>query len=513
MPRRVAIYARLSITTEESVSIERQLSSARQYAAARGWTVVQEEKDDGVSATKNRPEDRAGWRAILESETAYDAVIVWKVDRLARRVLDFLHADEALQARGAGIVAVEDPVDMTTPQGRAFATMLAVFGEMEAAAMSARVKAARRALVHAGRRVGGRPPFGFVNVPNPDGPGMVLAHDRERIGYVEEAARRALAGESLYALARWLEAEGVAPRARRGRTDGARWHEGSIEAVLRSPALAGMTPYTPGRKPLTREERRRLTRNGERPLTADDLARLRRVEVLRDADGLPVVDESVAVLTPEERRRLLAALDARKSPGTRPVRSDAGLLSGVIRCASCRQSLHRATGGGRPVYRCQAHGCKRRVTTTRDAIESHVVTEFLSIAGPLPVVRVEEDAPAEDSLRLADIEAAISDTLARMADDDADVVALGDRLASLKAARSQARTQAEAAPSVRAYRTGETFAEAWAAAANDAARRDLLTSAVEAIYLAPAKVRGGRGLDPARVEVLWRGDDPAHADD
>src|SRR4051812_6105949 len=248
--RTVAAYARLSVTTEESVSIERQLSSARAYAAARGWDVVLESKDDGVSATKNKPEDRPGWRAILESTTLFDAVIVWKVDRLARRVLDFLHADEALRTRGAGIVAVEDPIDMTTPQGRAFATLLAVFGEMEAASISARVRDARRHLLHQGRRVGGRPPFGFRNVPNPNGDGLVLAQDPERIGVVEELARRALAGESLYALARWLEAEGVSPRGRRRRNglgqleeleerdrQPARWHEASVESILRSPAL------------------------------------------------------------------------------------------------------------------------------------------------------------------------------------------------------------------------------------------------------------------------------------
>jgi hypothetical protein len=39
--RRVALYARLSVTTEESVSIERQLSSARRYAESRGWEVVE----------------------------------------------------------------------------------------------------------------------------------------------------------------------------------------------------------------------------------------------------------------------------------------------------------------------------------------------------------------------------------------------------------------------------------------------------------------------------------------
>ena len=148
--RRCVLYARLSVTKEESVSIERQLQSCRKYAEARGWEVMGEFVDDGVSATVNRPEERRGWTSLLVSGD-FDAVVIWKVDRLARRVLDFLHADETLQMRGAGLVAVEDPIDMTSPQGRAFAVMLAVFGEMEAEAIRARVRAARAQLLKDGR--------------------------------------------------------------------------------------------------------------------------------------------------------------------------------------------------------------------------------------------------------------------------------------------------------------------------------------------------------------------------
>jgi DNA invertase Pin-like site-specific DNA recombinase len=172
---RVVLYARLSITTDESVSIDRQFEAGRQYCAARGWTVVAEYKDDGVSASANAPEDRKGWQQVLNhAPGTYDLVLVWKVDRLARRVLDFLHADADLRKRGASIAAVEDPIDMSTDTGRAFATMLAVFGEMEASAIRARVKAARAALIKAGRVPGGAAPFGYCNAPNPDGPGKVL---------------------------------------------------------------------------------------------------------------------------------------------------------------------------------------------------------------------------------------------------------------------------------------------------------------------------------------------------
>src|SRR5690606_20586731 len=149
------------------------------------------------------PEDRKGWAALLAAD-GFDAVVIWKVDRLARRVLDFLHADEALQARGAGLVAVEDPIDMTSPQGRAFAVMLAVFGEMEAEGIRARVRAARAHLIKDGRFVGGGIPYGYRSTESPDGPGRVLEKDPDRIGWLGEAVGLAQQGETVNSIATWL---------------------------------------------------------------------------------------------------------------------------------------------------------------------------------------------------------------------------------------------------------------------------------------------------------------------
>ena len=76
------------VHSPRAYSSKAQLEAGRSYAASRGWTVVGEHVDDGVSATSNRPEDRAGWRAVLAEREQYDAVVIGKVDRLARRVLD-----------------------------------------------------------------------------------------------------------------------------------------------------------------------------------------------------------------------------------------------------------------------------------------------------------------------------------------------------------------------------------------------------------------------------------------
>lgn len=472
--KRVVIYARLSVSREESVSISRQTEAARKYADARGWQVVGVFTDDGVSASKVKPEDRPGWRALVASPERFDAVIVWKVDRLARRVVDFLKADEELQALDAGIVAVEDPIDMTTPSGRAFATLLAVFGEMEAAAISARVRDAHRALMKAGRRSGGRPPYGWMNVPNPNGPGLVLGQDPERIGYVSELAARAARGESLYACAKWMDASG-APRRPNANRKTESWSVASVESILRNPVLAGMTSYEPGRKA------------GSDP---DPTA------VLRDEDGMPIVDESVAILTTAERRKLLEILDAAKRPGTRAY-AGSGLLSRAVRCANCDRFLHRALAGGTPAYRCQDKVCASRPTINRANLETYVVDRLLTERGDY-WLHTFADA-SENAVELGDIEGALRDAAARLTEDNADVERLTRQIAALKELRTKAR---HTAPRRRTIITGKTVAQAWREATTDLERRAILVGQIDTLAVGPG--RRGRSDVAPRVTLTWQ---------
>ncbi|HWK25182.1 MAG TPA: recombinase family protein [Solirubrobacter sp.] len=356
--RRCALYARLSVTKEESVSIHRQLASCRGYAEARGWAVVGEFIDDGVSATANRPEDREGWSSLLAAGN-FEAVVIWKVDRLARRVLDFLHADETLQQRGAGLVAVEDPIDMTSPQGRAFAVMLAVFGEMESEATRARVRAARTHLLKAGRWPGGGVPYGYRSVVNPAGPGRVLSKDPERVNWLSQAVRMALNGTTVNAIASWLTANG-APLPNRPSSAGATWNRQTVDGLLRNPVLAGMTPHNPGRP-----------RSSKR---ADPFA------VLRDDDGAPVVNESLAVTTPEEFAALQHMLDARSVPQARKRderQATSPFLSRVARCDACDVYMCRGTNQRRPVLYCPS--CRQ--TMGRTALDPYLVRRLLAERG------------------------------------------------------------------------------------------------------------------------------------
>lgn len=479
--RRCAIYARISVSSEESVSIDRQIEAAEQYAAARGWQVVEVFKDDGVSATHNKPENRIGWRALLDSTTSYDAVIVWKVDRLARRVLDFLHADESLQARGAGIVCVEQTIDMTTPEGRGFATMLAVFGEMEAAAISARVKAARNYLIRAGRVVGGTVPYGWQSVPNPDGPGWVLSQDPDRIDYVRGMVDRVLRGASIYSLVQWLDEVGAPTPTGKGS-----WVYTTAERILRNPVLAGMTPHNPGN---------RSKRAG--------------TELLRGDDGLPVVDESFSVMSVPEWRAMVKALDERDSAQSLPraMRSKtSGLLSGLVYCGEHLDDhgkgtrMHRGTTQGRPGYSCPV--CHQTLTNFEDV----VVAEFLRQKGERVRWSVVEEVHEGGAALLPEIELRLDelDGLIRQATDRASRQGLQTEQGNLLDLRDQKRAEA---PIVTQRWEGDTqmFGDDWAEAETVEDQRTVLDDAISRLWV----VRGRPGRRSAggvlsRLTFDWK---------
>lgn len=482
--RRCVIYARISVSNEASVSIERQVQAAEQYAASRGWKVVGTFRDDGVSATYNEPKRRVGWRALLDFTEKYDAVVIWKVDRLARKTIDFLLAEQALEARGAGIVAVEDPIDMTTAQGRAFATMLAVFAQLESDTIRARVKAARAHLLRSGRVAGGAQPYGWHAVANPDGPGYVVAQDPEHIEYVVGMVDRVVQGDSLYSVLKWLDEVGAPlPRTHQSQRKRDGWAYSTVERLLRNPILAGMTAFNPGNASHTR---------------GDDVLR-------DDADGLPVVDDSVAILTPAEWRSLVRILDERDTPQTMPRAMRAktsGLLSGLLVCAEHGDKaprMWRGTVQGRASYYCRE--CHAVISN----FEEVVIEEFLRQKGERTRWSVVEETHEGGAALLPEIEQRLNelDKAIRDAAGRDERLRLQLQQSNLLDLRDEKRAQAPAV-TLRPVRHTQTFGEDWAFAEDVAERRLVLDDAVKRIWVA----RGGVGQRSkeaklARLSFEW----------
>lgn len=486
---RAVIYCRISVSNEESVSIERQVESATKYADAYGWTVVAKPFiDDGVSATHNKPEDRRAWRELLASKERFDVVLIWKVDRLARRTLDFLHAHETLQERGATLAAVEDRIDMTSPQGEAFATILAVFGQMEAATIRSRVMAARDHLLRSGRYVGGALPYGFRKIANPDGPGYIIAQDKAQAPVLREMADRTLEGNSIYSTMRWLNDAGIPTKTGRTGTDA--WRYNTVDRLMRNPLLAGMVPHNPGHV---------SKRRGE--------------DVVRDENGLPVVDEALAVMPLDQWRAMQEKLDE-PTPRRQPRamrRKHSGVLSGLVWCGDPRHDepvrMWRGTVGSgtgpRPAYTCGGPGgCHQTLSNAEDLI----VARFLAERGDQFRLTMVEEVYNEQSIQAREATIRLADLWREVVSDTTPPERVAEIMAEVPRLKELQATPAEPSEvTLRAVSSDQTYAEEWEAAETDEQRRAIIGDALDRIVVR----RGAQGAwtDKAKMDRCtfeWR---------
>jgi DNA invertase Pin-like site-specific DNA recombinase len=201
-------YVRVS--TEEQADSRAGLDAQREAilleAARRGWRVVEVVEDAGYSGEDLR---RPGIAIALEALRSHraDTLVVAKLDRLSRSMLDFAALmDRAARERWA-LVALDLGVDTTTPAGEAMANVMATFAQFERRLIAQRTKEALAQKRKAGVRLG-RPP----TLP------------REVTARI--AAERA-AGRTLAAIADGLNRDGV-PTAQGGRL----WYPSTIRAIL-----------------------------------------------------------------------------------------------------------------------------------------------------------------------------------------------------------------------------------------------------------------------------------------
>jgi DNA invertase Pin-like site-specific DNA recombinase len=112
-------YARVS-TTDQDTGL--QVAALK----AAGCETIRQEKASGTS-TEGRPE----LATILEFLRPGDALVVTRIDRLARSIGDLQVIVKRLREAGAALVCTEQPVDTSTAAGKAFLDMLGVFAEFE----------------------------------------------------------------------------------------------------------------------------------------------------------------------------------------------------------------------------------------------------------------------------------------------------------------------------------------------------------------------------------------------
>jgi len=130
------LYARIS--THDQQTLPMQLRTMRDYAKRRGWSIGMEVRDVGSGANL-RPKREEMLKAARQRKL--DIILVWRLDRWGRSLLDLIGTLQELNALGVGFVSLTEALDLTTAGGRALAGMLAVFAEFERDILRDRVKA------------------------------------------------------------------------------------------------------------------------------------------------------------------------------------------------------------------------------------------------------------------------------------------------------------------------------------------------------------------------------------
>ena len=200
-------YARVS-TGEQARSgagLVAQHSAITAEAERRNWELVDIVEDGGFSA---RDLKRPGIRDALErlADGEADALVIAKLDRLSRSVLDFATLMETSRKQGWGLVALDIGVDTTTPSGEVMANVMAAFAQFERRLIGQRT---REALAKKREQ------------------GVVLGRPRSIPEEVAELIRGYRAGGlTVRAMAARLDADGVRP------PGGGNWRPSTLHRVL-----------------------------------------------------------------------------------------------------------------------------------------------------------------------------------------------------------------------------------------------------------------------------------------
>lgn len=207
---RCAIYTRKS--TEEGLSqefnsLDAQREAGEAFIASQrheGWTLIPDAYDDGgfTGGNMERPALRR-LMADIEAEKV-DCVVVYKVDRLSRSLLDFARIMGTFEKRGTSFVSVTQQFNTTASLGRLTLNILLSFAQFERELIAERTRDKMSAARRKGKWVGGIPVLGYDVDPH----GGRLAVNEDEAGRVRAIFDLYLEQRSLIAVARELNRRG-----------------------------------------------------------------------------------------------------------------------------------------------------------------------------------------------------------------------------------------------------------------------------------------------------------------
>jgi len=213
-------YIRVSTEqqADEGVSLEAQKSKIKAWCELNDYELVGVYEDAGISG-KNMTK-RPGLNEALDNAGKDMALVVHSLSRLARSTKDCIEIAEQLKDNKCDLVSLTEKIDTSSAMGEFFFTLIAALGQMERKLIGERTTAA---LAH--KKAKGEKyapvPFGYKEIE-----GKLEAVKKETQLIAEIVSRRQ-AGETLQAIAGWLNDQGIIGK------QGGKWYASSVSYVLK----------------------------------------------------------------------------------------------------------------------------------------------------------------------------------------------------------------------------------------------------------------------------------------
>jgi site-specific DNA recombinase len=345
--KRCAIYTRKSTTIgleQEFNSLDAQREACMTYIGGRAdWQLLEDKYDDGGFTGANI--DRPAFQRLLTDVEArkIDIVVVYKVDRLSRSLLDFVKVMERLTTAGASFVSVTQNFSTADAMGRLTLNMLMSFAEFEREMIGERTRDKICAARRKGKWTGGPVPFGY------DCREKRLSINDAEAAIVREAYVLFLEHGTAAAVATRLNQLGRLPRL--WPPFPRLWRTATITRILKNPLYTGQIKCGLELRP----------------------------------------GEQAALLSMETFQRAQALFASPPPRRERQTGNPSYILRGLLRCARCGGALTPGstttkTGREHRYYRCVAHTKRGKETCAArpiraSTLEEHVlerIREFLA---------------------------------------------------------------------------------------------------------------------------------------
>ena len=173
-------YTRVSTEEQarDGVSLGAQEDKIHAYAVVKDWTLTELIRDAGHSAKSLKRPGMARLLALVETEQV-DVVMVYKLDRLTRSVVDLGKLMDLFKRKRVDLVSLQESLDATTATGELMMNLLASVSQWERKVIGERTSDALQHLKAQGKR------YCHTVYDNPEG--IALMHQLRTAGYSYEA--------------------------------------------------------------------------------------------------------------------------------------------------------------------------------------------------------------------------------------------------------------------------------------------------------------------------------------